>query len=728
MEQLIYVAPNSGLEGDGTFLNPFASIEEAKLKAREMKNTDVRVVLRGGVYPITETIHFGIMDGGGVTRSVTYEAYEGETPILTSAVEIKGWEKVEEAIPDLPEKSVGHIYRAKFPEGVDEILTLFHGKECLTRCHSEMFMPEKLVDYERMDSLNVAKEEDRPLLRRIDFKSGMIKSRSNMSDIELRFMPVPWTMNLLPIKEVDEKNSIAYLAVEATAPMSAKPDGMQVENDIMYLTQEGTFCTNSVTREIFYFGDPEEMNIWTPTVKTYLLIEGEIDYLGKDDIPVRNLHFKGLELLGGLRDRTEDGYKGTGIQHDWEMFDKSNSLIRFRGAKECSIRECYIHSTSATALRLDLYCQDIIIENNLFDNIGNMGILLCGYGPGTKDVNHHNMIRNNIITRCGAEIWHGHAIFLWQSGYNVVEHNKIHHSARKGIGLCGVRITILKRPDHKFDEASKTIRWDEIERTFVDSGDEFVDYLPYLHTRNNQVRNNEIYKVLEKIGDGSALNVSGAGMWNVISNNYLHHISTFAASSVVRCDDWQCGTTFQNNVIYKSNISGITRKNFNNIINNIMVDLNCKNGYIRFASYPDEKANYGALIKHNICYDSGNEMQVFGKGYLVSEGACLPEHCDISENLYYCKLDNSDCIRHLKEVKEKKTRVANPLFYNIEKEDFRFQSNSPAFEMGIMELDVREMGITSEFPRALKEKEYIGSMKDIYSRGTDKENQNYNWW
>ena len=34
--------------------------------------------------------------------------------------------------------------------------------------------------------------------------------------------------------------------------------------------------------------------------------------------------------------------------------------------------------------------------------------------------------------------------------------------------------------------------------------------MPFLHTRKNLVENNEIERVLEKLGDGAAINVSGA--------------------------------------------------------------------------------------------------------------------------------------------------------------------------------------------------------------------------
>ena len=92
-----------------------------------------------------------------------------------------------------------------------------------------------------------------------------------------------------------------------------------------------------------------------------------------------------------------------------------------------------------------------------------MGILLCGYGPGTKDVNKNNKIINNLIRRTGELVWHGHAIFIWQSGENFVANNHIREVPRKAIGICGVRGAIFmegKKVD--WDEASKAMRWHEL--------------------------------------------------------------------------------------------------------------------------------------------------------------------------------------------------------------------------------------------------------------------------
>ena len=137
-------------------------------------------------------------------------------------------------------------------------------------------------------------------------------------------------------------------------------------------------------------------------------------------------------------------------------------MLRFRCAENCEGSECRFTNSGGSAIRLDLHAQNITIKNNMIDFVGHMGILLCGYGPGTKDVNKNNTITNNVIHHVGAVMKMGAAIFVWQSGSNIISNNLIHHVPRKAVGICGIRVPILQKREIDFDEGSKTIRSNEI--------------------------------------------------------------------------------------------------------------------------------------------------------------------------------------------------------------------------------------------------------------------------
>jgi hypothetical protein len=705
-----YVSPNGSDANNGSIEAPFKTIAHAKELLRtlpkEEKQKNITVYLRGGTHILDETVVFGLEDSGLDGYPITYAAYEDETPIISSGVSIKGWEKLENYPKTLPEVAKGNVWVADMPEGMGRFYTLFEGDKRLERTKREGF-DFKDIKYVRAKSMNVLHDEDRYLLRRLDLEGApILKAWPNLEDIEVGFAPVPWTMNLLTLESVDEKKKEAWTVLEANAPPAAKKSHTKpwVENVIDHLDTPGQWVLNTQERKIYYWpksGTPSN-DIVAPRLKEYFKVEGTIDYDGATDIPAKNIIFKGLTFQHGERDSWWKGHKGWGIQHDWDKFDRANAMLRFRGAENCEVSECRFTNSGGSAIRLDLYAQNITIKNNMIDFVGHMGILLCGYGPGTKDVNKNNLITNNIIHHVGRVMKMGAGVFIWQSGSNTVSKNLIHHVPRKAVGICGIRVPILQKRDVNFDEGSKTIRWNEIDKAIAKEGTFWEKHIPFLHAKNNIVEFNEVYRPLEELADGGALNVSGAGEGNIMRNNYAHHITSHA-SGVMRTDDWQRGTTFENNIIYMANVAGIVHKGYNNIVNNMMIDCSSRES-IRFASYPDEEADYGSKIQHNIYYESQKAIKYYNMSYRASEGISKPEDCAADNNIFYCAKNTKVAEKYVAKLQktgiEKHSIVADPLFEDISEKNFTLKPESPAFKLGFKKIDFSKIGLDeSMFPK-----------------------------
>ncbi len=703
-ETMFYVSP-SGDDGNiGSIESPFATIEKAKLSIRtlssEERQKNITVFLRGGTHIVSETVVFGLEDSGNEGTTISYEAYQDETPIISSGIAVKGWEKLKDYPSTLPNEAKGNVWVANIPEGMGRFYTMFDGETRIPTTHKEGFT-FKDIKYKGAKSMNVYDDADRYLLRKLEFEGGILKNWPNLEDIEVGFAPVPWTMNILQLESVDEESGIAWTVLEANAPPAAKKSHTKpwVENVIDHLDSPGHWVVNTQERKIYYWpkeGEPSE-NIVVPKLKEYFRVEGNVDYEGATDIPTKNIAFKGLTFMHGERDTWWKGHKGWGIQHDWDKFDRGNAMLRFRGAENCEVSECRFTNSGGSAIRLDLYAQNITIQNNMIDFVGHMGILLCGYGPGTKDVNKNNTITNNVIHHVGRVMKMGAAVFAWQSGSNVISNNLMHHLPRKAVGICGIRVPILQKRNVDFDEASKTIRWNEIDAAIVKEGTFWEQYTPFSHAKNNIIEFNEVYRALEELADGSALNVSGAGEGNVMRNNYAHHITSHA-SGVMRTDDWQRGTTFENNIIYMANVSAIVHKGFNHIVNNIVVDCSSKES-IRFASYPDEEADYGSKIQHNIFYESKDAIKYYNISYRASEGISKPEDCNADNNIFYCA-ENVDVANKYVESKrkdgiEKNSVIEDPLFMDVTNANFQLKPESPALKIGFKQIDMSKIGLKS---------------------------------
>ncbi|MFD8725004.1 hypothetical protein ACFV2H_45435 [Streptomyces sp. NPDC059629] len=91
-----YVDPVGGSDSNsGTSpATAFRTIQAAKAAVRAVNanmSDDIVVNLRGGIYPLTGPISFGTSDSGTNGHTVVYQAYNGETPVVTGGKAITGW-------------------------------------------------------------------------------------------------------------------------------------------------------------------------------------------------------------------------------------------------------------------------------------------------------------------------------------------------------------------------------------------------------------------------------------------------------------------------------------------------------------------------------------------------------------------------------------------------------------------------------------------------------------
>ena len=233
-----------------------------------------------------------------------------------------------------------------------------------------------------------------------------MKNWPDLRNGELRVIPsCDYEMCLLPLAEVDEKAGLAKTTVPASRTMGRvkfMDETAWVENILEVLDEPGEWVFSAAERKLYLWptrGAPSDA-INAPRLTELLRIEGAIDYDGPADKPVTGLVFRGLTFTGGERLPWNGATKGE-LQHKWEHFDSPSALVRLRGARDCTIQGCRFVNTSGTGLRLDLTCLDNRVIDNEVAHTGGVGILLAGYGPGTKDVNK----RNDRVEQLGPSRW-----------------------------------------------------------------------------------------------------------------------------------------------------------------------------------------------------------------------------------------------------------------------------------------------------------------------------------
>jgi hypothetical protein len=699
----LYISPLGTDINPGTFDRPFASLDGARNHIRKLKDeglqSDVIVYLREGTYFLSETLVFGLEDSAPDGYKITYSNFASERPVLSSGVKLTGWTRVTTDIPGLPDHARGKIWSTSLPDELHSFYTLYDGGSRLPRAVTKGFYPI------------FSKEDEKPVdnldeLYHMYFPAGRMRHWDNIEDVEIVIIPnSPWTMNILPLESVDEKRNIAKTKIPGTYPLRGLsrsdvfPDGtVWVENVFEGLDSAGKWVLNTRTRKIYLWpgGEQPGDGIVAPKLSVLIKVEGETNKEAPVDIPVTGLHFKGLTFTQA--DRSSWTLTDSGIQHDWDMEDKDNALLRFRGAEHCSIEACRFFNSGGNGIRLDLHAQHIEVKNNVFHDLGAAAVLLLGYGPGTKDVNKHNKVVNNHIYDCGKIWWHSQMITVWQSGHNLIAHNYIHHVPRKAICIAGVRPPFFApgRPDQR--ECRRSIRFNE-----TGGAARQHEIYPFLHARRNVVEYNYIHNALEMLGDGAAINLSGTDLGNVVRYNFIHDIHNVLVDACIRTDNAQHGTLISHNILYNSYAPGICPKGYNTVHNNLMVNVSMGNnkGMIRALG------NFGnSDVTANIFFSTEirDHFYTYIKDSKPPEVYTMMNDNTIDRNIYYSTtnpgIKNLPSLADLlKNGFDKYSVYADPLFINWENGDFRLSASSPAFKLGIDQVDiVGKVGLTDDFP------------------------------
>jgi len=717
----VYVSVAGDDSADGSISTPLATIPAAVEEVRRLRRsgtTDPAVIsLRGGRHQLDQTLILGIEDGyaspaepadpedygaGPITRPalLTFAAYPGEEPVVSGGIPVTGWKRPKMAPAELPSSAAGKVWVADMPETLENFYTLYDAEGRLNRARDDGFAPTKPGDR-----------------RNLHFPEGSLRNWKNISDVEIQIRPSrAWVINMLPLESVDESKGIARTRVSATYDMSTLPPYLLnilgdtaasawVENVLDELDEPGEWVVNTRTRKIYLWpSDPAPggapRGILAPTTTELIRVEGEIDYDGPTDKPVRGIAFSGLTFSHADRWawKSDEGRVGWGMQHDWDMFDRPTALLRFRGAEECQVTNSRFVASGGSGLRMDLHAQRNRVINSEFTHLGEAGILLAGYGPGKKDANHHNDVVNNHIHHFSEITWHSPGVWAWQSGHNHIANNYVHHA-----GYSGILATGRVRPDSREgNEGGRTVRHDEI----AQSAKENMNYAyegwkrraPYLHARHNVVEYNEITHLVQRLSDGNGIYVSGTGTGNIVRYNFLHDNSEAHLPAPIRCDGDQHETLILGNVIYNNSAfaSAIVSHGVNDIINNFIVAPLAvpMKGYLTYSHYPIT----GSKVHHNIVISHPDGGLAHGEIAPRGEGAYRPniEETDMDSNLYFHPTDPAWIDEHLERMqaigKEKASVFGDPLFVNPEAGDFGFQPGSPALKLGIEPLDTSRMG------------------------------------
>ncbi|MFW6132830.1 MAG: hypothetical protein ACOC8F_02960 [Planctomycetota bacterium] len=674
--EVIYAAPRDsagGEAGDGSRARPM-TVEQAQSRVRRVRterpDCAIEVRLLGDTYRPQAPLVFNPADSGAPARPVRWRNAPGESPVLSAAVPVEGWRKLDHAIEGLPEAAADLVWYADV--GAAAFRTLYDRAGMLPRAAVGPLMTDPQRDDAATRTLLCA-------------KPGDLHDWAGLDDVELFIMPKHvWQAQYLPVASVDAERGELRTAASGTYELVSAPHGNAVtprywiENVPSGLSEPGRWMLDSRNGIVYLW--PRESGEPTDVLAPRLteLVRFDTDENGR---ACHHIELRGLTFTHG--DRIPWPAPRRAVQHDWQLYDWPDAMVRLRGARDVRLRHCRFTEAGATGLRMDGLAVGNAAERCDFSALGGNAVAIVGDEPGRAERAHHNAVLSCDIRDVGRLWWQASGILVAQSASNRIADNHIRELPYGGITLVSGREGAFKDVGAVIDDGPNGRVVDD--ESFGDSPREFPFTVGQLACRHNVVEFNDIHDVMQRMGDGNGIYISGTGWGNVICGNYVHDIPSPGVHSAVRTDDMQWYTRIERNVLVRVAGAGLTLKHVNDMTDNVVVD--CLSAA---AILSRRTASWGANVKRNIVILNEAPPEppqppapFYGGGGF---GGRLDEP-NFDDNVLWCPADPDLAIRCIEAMRamgrERHSIAADPKFRDPQHDDYRLADGSPAWDLGV---------------------------------------------
>ena len=526
-----HVSPQGDDSRPGTSEQPFRTLARARDAVRKViargLERDVTVLLRGGMYELSEPLVFGSEDSGSEERSITYAAYPGERPVISGGRRVTAWQADRDG-----------IWAAGLPRDEEFRALWVNGRRAI---RARMPHLDDEPPYWRLASGDLA--EDLATFT-LTLAPETVRPWQDVEDIEVIVLGA-WEITRKRLARVDAAAGLVTLAPPHvfghSAMQPARGMACHFENGENMRERPGEWHLNRRTGLLRYRPlageDMRDAEVIAPALTQLLRISGT------PERPVRNLRFKGLTFSHTHWPLPAHGYNGRQAcsyfpaqpagRVDDETIDNPliEAAVEWECAHGCRLEECEISHSGGSGLRLRKGCHANVVERSHVFDIGANGVMvgedwcrlhLAGGWPPAHDVPTGNTVANNEIHDCGADYYGAVGVWVAFTDGTVVSHNLAYALPYTGISVGFI--------------------WND-EPTVC---------------RNNIIECNHIYDVMRMLADGGGIYTLGFQPGTVLRGNLIHDVcrdpSTCASSpnNGIFFDEGSSGYLIEDNVIYNT--------------------------------------------------------------------------------------------------------------------------------------------------------------------------------